>query len=433
MAIESDAPTSLYARHGDAADANYPIATAERDGQQIPKTDSHGYSIREQPMGTLRPLRAILMGAGASTLNFLKKAEEQMEDLKITVYEKNHDVGGTWLENRYPGCACDIPSANYQFMWKKKVWTHFYSYSPEIWRYLKDVEEENNFIEKYIKLRHQIEKVEWDDGAGVWRVRTKNLETGEVKEDEAEFFINAGGVLNEWKWPDIPGLRDFKGKLMHSAAYEEGYPLKGKKVAVIGAGSSGVQIVAKIQKEVEKLYHWVRSPIWITAGFAQTWAGKDGANFEYSKEQRMLMESNPKVYLEYIKQIENELNQRFKFIIKGSAEADAARQFSYDQMERKLRSNPRLVDKMIPKNFNPGCRRPTPAPGYLEALVSDNTTVFTDPIGRITERGFMDHEGIEHDVDVIICATGFNTSWIPRFPFMAHGQDLRDIWGGGHN
>lgn len=98
-------------------------------------------------------------------------------------------------------------------------------------------------------------------------------------DDAAEFFINGGGVLNKWKWPDIKGLHDFKGKLMHSAKYEEGYDLKGKKVAVLGAGSSGVQIVAAIQKEVGQLYHWVRSPIWITAAFGHSWSGKDGANF----------------------------------------------------------------------------------------------------------------------------------------------------------
>jgi cation diffusion facilitator CzcD-associated flavoprotein CzcO len=122
--------------------------------------------------------------------------------------------------------------------------------------------------------------VEWDAKDAVWRFKVRNLETDEVVDDAAEFFINAGGVLNNWKWPDIPGLHDFKGKLMHSAAYQEGISLEGKKVAVIGAGSSGVQIVAGIQRKVERLYHWVRSPIWITAGFAQRWAGEDGANFK---------------------------------------------------------------------------------------------------------------------------------------------------------
>ncbi|TKA75146.1 hypothetical protein B0A55_03991 [Friedmanniomyces simplex] len=430
MGIKHDASgsNSIYA-NPDVDDIENNNITAERDGAFIPKTDASGYRIREEPYGTKRPIRVVLMGAGASTLNFLKKAEEQMHNVSITVYEKNHDVGGTWLENRYPGCACDIPSVNYQFSWKIKLWTHFYSYSPEIWSYLKEIYDENDFISKYVKLQHQVESAAWDSEAGVWKFKVKDLKTGTVSEDEAEFFVNAGGVLNAYKFPDIPGIHDFKGKLMHSAAYDEGYPIEGKRVAVIGAGSSGVQIVAKLSKTASRIFHWIRSPIWITAGFAQTWAGKDGANFEYTPEQMEYLQNNPKKYLEYRKQIENELNQRFKFILKGSQEAKDAREFSYKQMARHLKNDPRLIDKIIPKNFNPGCRRPTPAPGYLDALVAPNATIFTDAIGSITEKGFTDHEGSEHECDVIICATGFDTSWRPRFPLLnGKGVDLRDFW-----
>ncbi|KAK0845165.1 hypothetical protein LTR03_007663 [Friedmanniomyces endolithicus] len=430
MGINHDAPgTNNIYSDPNVTDIEDNNVTAERDGAFIPKTDPSGYRIREESYGTKRPVRVVLMGAGASTLNFLKKAEEQMKNVKITVYEKNHDVGGTWLENRYPGCACDIPSVNYQFSWKIKLWTHFYSYSPEIWSYLKGIYDEHDFIEKYVKLQHQLESAVWNSEAGVWRFKVRNLKTGTVSEDEAEFFINAGGVLNAYRFPDIPGLHDFKGKLMHSAAYDEGYAIEEKRVAVIGAGSSGVQIVAKLSKTASHIFHWIRSPIWITAGFAQTWAGKDGANFEYTPEQMEYLQSNPKKYLEYRKQIENELNQRFKFILKGSEEAKAAREFSYEQMARHLKNDPSLVDKIIPKTFNPGCRRPTPAPGYLDALVAPNATIFTDAIGSITEKGFTDHEGNEHECDAIICATGFDTSWRPRFPLVnGQGVDLRDFW-----
>lgn len=249
------------------------------DGSPAPEFDEHGYKIKEQHYGTKRKVKVILMGAGASTLNFLKKAEEDMQNLEIVVYEKNHDIGGTWLENVYPGCACDIPAVNYQFSWKIVQWSRFYAFAPEIWQYLKDIEVENDFIEKYIKLKHRIEGAGWDDEAGLWRLKIRSIVTDEVIEDSAEFFINAGGVLNSFKWPGIPGLHDFKGKLMHSAAYERGYELKDKRVAVLGAGSSGVQLVAAIQEEVQHLYHWIRNPIWITAGFAQRWAAHDGANF----------------------------------------------------------------------------------------------------------------------------------------------------------
>lgn len=131
--------------------------------------------------------------------------------------------------------------------------------------------------------------------------------------------------------------------------------------------------------------------------------------------------------------IENELNQRFKFIIKGSDEAKQARDFSHQQMRRKLNNDERLCSAMIPKDFNPGCRRPTPAPGYLESLTAPNTTVFTTDVQRITPTGFIDHTGTPHTIDVLICATGFDTTWLPRFPFIAHGHDLRTFWSGPNN
>lgn len=100
----SDSASATARSHPNEPDPNI----AERDGFHIPEVDSFGYRIREEPFGKRRKIRVVLMGAGASTVNFLKKAEEQMQNLDITVYEKNHDIGGTWLENRYPGCACDV-------------------------------------------------------------------------------------------------------------------------------------------------------------------------------------------------------------------------------------------------------------------------------------------------------------------------------------
>lgn len=325
-----------------------------------------------------------------------------------------------WYSNHYPGAACDIPSVNYQYSWRPTTWSQYYSSSPEIWKYLKEVEQENGFVEKYVKLRHEIMAAEWDDSAGQWVIRVKDLEGRREFEDRAEVFINAGGVLDNWKWPDIEGFKTFQGKLMHTANFDNSFDLTGRRVAVIGCGSSGVQCIAAIQNRVSKLYTWVRSPIWITAGFAQQFAGKDGANFSYSEHQKQWLRDNPDKYLEYRKVIESELNQRFKFIIKGTAAAEEARTYSENEMRQKLNQDPRLIDKVIPKDFNVGCRRPTPGNGFLEALTASNTTCFTDPIGKIIPKGFVDHQGNEHEVDVIICATGFDTSWqvfrhIPAF------------------
>ena len=218
------------------------------------------------------------------------------------------------------------------------------------------VAEENRFVEKYIKLRHKIMHASWTDKVSKWTLGVQNLETGQEFEDQVDVIIDGGGILNRWKWPDIEGLSDFTGDLLHSADWNQGCDLTNKRVALIGAGSSGVQILPNIYDRVSKVYTWVRNRIWITAGFAQAYAGKDGANFIYNDEQRNLF-SDPDAYLAYRKAIEDELNRRFSFIINGSEAQKAAREFSEDEMKTLLKDRPDLLDKIMPTDFDVGCRR----------------------------------------------------------------------------
>lgn len=218
------------------------------------------------------------------------------------------------------------------------------------------VTQENNFVEKYIKLRHKIMRVTWTDEASKWTVTVQNLETEQEFEDQVDIIIDGGGILNRWKWPDIEGLNDFAGNLLHSANWDQGCDLTNKRVALIGAGSSGVQILPNIYDRVSKVYTWVRNRIWITAGFAQAFAGEDGANFIYTDEQRKLF-SDPDSYLAYRKAIEDELNRRFEFIINGSRAQKDAREFSENEMKTLLRTRPDLLDKIMPTKFDVGCRR----------------------------------------------------------------------------
>lgn len=147
-----------------------------------------------------------------------------------------------------------------------------------------------------------------------------------------------------------------------------------------------------------------------------------------SDEQKQLLKEDPEAYLAYRKMIEREINQRFSIIVKGTDEAKGARKFSENEMRSKLQHDELLCDKIIPKSFPVGCRRPTPGNGYLEAIVGEKTKCFTETIQHVTESGFVDSTGAEYDVDAIICATGFDTSWIPRFPTVVNGTDLRDTW-----
>lgn len=399
-------------------------------GWQVANED--GYRILEQNYGTPEPLRIIGIGAGATGICLAKFYDEQLKDLNwsISIYEKNATVGGTWLENRYPGCRCDIPSAAYQFTWERNPnWSQYYSESPEIWRYFKDTATKYD-LEKHMKFKHQVEKAVWNEEQGLWEVTIRDLTTDQTHVDHCNILVNGNGVLNDWKWPDIPDLHSFKGVLEHTANYTEGRDLTGKRVAVIGIGSSGIQCISQIASQVKQLYAWVRTPTWITAGFAQKFAGESGANFHYTAKQKEEFMKNPDLFLKYSKMIESELNQRFKFILKNTKDAEAAKAFAANEMKTKLNGNENLIEAMVPKNFGVGCRRPTPGNGFLEALNRDNVHVFTNgPIEKITPGGFVDGDGKEFEVDIIICATGFNTSWIPRYPVIGEGsRNIQEMW-----
>ena len=286
-------------------------------------TDEHGYTIREHPMGELDPKRIIVVGAGATGICFSKFAETQLSNVEVQIYDKNHDIGGTWLENRYPGCACDIPAVTYQFSWSPNAnWSEFYASSEEIWQYLNDIVEKNG-LRKYMKLQHTVLGAEWSSEDAKWTIKIQRPD-GTVFEDTCDFFINGSGLLNNWKWPDIKGLKSFKGQICHSADWDPDMKLDGKRVAVVGSGSSSIQIVASIQPRVEKLYTWVRSQIWVTPGFAQAFAGPNGCNMAYSEEMKAMFRNSPDDYLRYQKQVEASLAKRFENIFVGTPQQQAA-------------------------------------------------------------------------------------------------------------
>lgn len=184
--------------------------------------------------------------------------------------------------------------------------------------------------------------------------------------------------------------------------------------------------------EVKSIVTCVRSKTWITAGFAQRFAGPNGANFKYSDAQREVLRKDPQKYKLYRKTIESELNSRFRFILNGSEEQAEAKAFADIEMRKKLVAKPEIADLIVPTSFAVGCRRPTPGNGYLEALCDPRVTVVTGGIKEITETGLIDDAGVHHEVDTIICATGFDVTWRPRYPLVGrHGKDLGQEWKNG--
>ncbi|KAL1847784.1 hypothetical protein Plec18167_002516 [Paecilomyces lecythidis] len=254
------------------------------------------YSILEKPLGTPRHIRIVGIGAGASGLNMIRTLRKKLTHYEFLIYEKNPQVGGTWFENRYPGCKCDIPSHNYQFSWRKNPeWTSFFSPAAEIEHYLCKLCEEERFYDS-IRTSHIVSRAAWNEDKGIWELGIKNLQDETELEDYCHFLLDARGIL-------------------HHA---------GKTVAVIGNGSSGIQIVAAIQPDVKQLVHFIRSPTWIAPPRIQTlMAGKTGevmSKVELDEDGRFTtaqihkFKKDPEFYMNFVKAVEEDVNGNFPIV-----------------------------------------------------------------------------------------------------------------------
>ncbi|KAI1268611.1 hypothetical protein F5Y18DRAFT_236215 [Xylariaceae sp. FL1019] len=396
------------------------------------------YKVLEQPIGVARHIRVVAIGAGASGINMIRTMRKRLNNFDLTVYEKNQMVGGTWFENRYPGCKCDIPSHNYQFSWSPNPeWRGFFSTSEEIEAYLCACCEKEKLYGA-IKTSHQVVGARWVEDTGIWDIKVRNLADGTDFDDWCHFLLDCSGILNNWKWPDIPGLHDFHGKLVHSADWPKDFDYEGKVVAVIGNGSSGIQIVPAMQPKVKKLLHFARSPTWLAPPQLQMLANTqaksvmekiefdDEGNFTHAQKARF--KSDPALYKSFVKTIERETNGNFLgFTLTDSPSQGAVRAGLSQWMETKLANKPELKTPLIP-DFPVGCRRITPGVGYLEALQAPNVHVFTGRVAKVVSNGIMTASGEILPVDAIVCATGFDVSFCPRFPIVGRKGNLQDIW-----
>ena len=281
-----------------------------------------------------------------------------------------------------------------------------------------------------MKLSHKVVEARFNDTESKWHVKVQNCLTEDIIHDSCDILYGCTGALNDWKWPDIPGLSSFKGKVLHSAAWDETWAVDGLSVAVIGSGSSAIQIVPAIQPKVKHLDNYVRGQTWIVPPVAEEEVRKHtttGANFRFRREEINEFRKNPKALLHYEKGLASEVQTMTKFLLRGEL-SDQATSICTKNMEAKLAKKPEILQKLIP-SFAPGCRRITPGPGYLEALTEDNVSFVSQPISRVTEDGIITVDGQLRKVDAIICATGFDTSFSQRFPiYGTRHLDLGAKW-----
>ncbi|KAM6517024.1 hypothetical protein FSOLCH5_007976 [Fusarium solani] len=345
---------------------------------------SPGSDVLPKPrvVENFRPISVIIIGAGFSGIYCGIRIPERLRNVKLTIYEKNSGIGGTWYENRYPGCACDIPSHSYQYTFAPNPnWSQSHAPGPEILQYLESVTKRYS-VDRFIKTSHKVLDAAWDEKTSQWHVTVKNLQTGETLEDRADVVISARGTLNERSWPDIPGLQDMKIPVMHSASWDESVNFENKRIGIIGGGS-------------------------------------------ISPEQRKKFATDPEYYLNFRTAIERDGNSAHSLTMKDSQMQKLAREDLIALMRKKLESKPHIFESLLP-DFGVTCRRLTPGPGYLEALTEDNVEFINTPIARATETGLVLQSSEEKKLDILVCATGFQTSAPPPFPVVGkNGQTMQ--------
>lgn len=267
-----------------------------------------------------RRIRVITIGAGFSGLIFAHKIRyehpEMEEMMTNTIFESRSDIGGTWLANSYPGVRCDVPSHIYAFPFDPNPdWGHFYSTGPQIHAYMQKTIKKWN-LDRDIQLNTRVTGVFWQEELGQWKVDVEHQ--GMHREEYADVLVSAQGFLSTWKWPNIPGLHDFQGHKVHSAAWDHSYDYSKKRIAVIGNGSSGIQILPQLaQLEGTDVTSFQRGPTWVVARMDPgKLLGKPniGSNPAYTEEDKKLFRENPEALHRYRKNLIHANNRAFKMV-----------------------------------------------------------------------------------------------------------------------
>jgi cation diffusion facilitator CzcD-associated flavoprotein CzcO len=361
------------------------------------------------------PLDVAILGAGFSGLGMavalLKEAKRS-----FVVLEKAHEVGGTWRDNTYPGCACDVASPLYSFSFAPNPgWSRMFSTQPEILGYLRDVADRFG-VRPHIRFGAEVAGARWDEAAGLWRIRLNG--GGEVA---ARVVASGMGGLHIPAFPDLPGVGDFAGPAFHTAQWRGDVDLSDKRVAVIGTGASAIQLVPQIQPQVRQLDLYQRSPPWILPKL-----DRPIADWEHR-----LWAAAP-VTLEALRRwvyLTNEL-KAFAFIRQDPKLVARVQHMALEHLHAQV-ADPVLRQTLTP-DYAIGCKRVLIANDYFPAVSEPNVRVVTDRIAAIAPEGVQLADGALREADVVIYATGFQPMNV-AVDFIGRGgvSLARDAWAEG--
>ncbi len=362
----------------------------------------------------VRQLRYAIVGAGMAGLLAGVKLRQNGEE--FTIFEKADRLGGTWRENRYPGLTCDVPAHAYTYSFEPyPEWKAYYAAGPDIQVYFEMVADKYD-VRRSIRFNCEVAGMVWDEASHEWSVTLGNGET-----QRFDVVIAASGVLHHPKMPVIEGLESFAGRAFHSAQWEDDAPIDGVRVGLIGNGSTGVQILTAINKRVEKLVHFQRSPQWIMPV----------PQFPYSDEDRAAFRADPAL-MDAIRYHDEYLGAIRRFTdgitdINGP-EIAQIEEICRLNLENSVR-DPELREKLRP-DYRAACKRLIYSWCYYEEVQNPSVYVDTGRIARIEPEGVRMTDGTFHPLDTLILATGFHADRFIRPATVTGegGRSLDDAW-----
>jgi cation diffusion facilitator CzcD-associated flavoprotein CzcO len=329
------------------------------------------------------------------------------------ILERAGDVGGTWRDNTYPGCRCDVQSNLYSYSFAPKPgWTQTYPSQPELWAYLQELTDGNG-LRRYLRLNHEVRSARWDEEAGRWQ-----LDTSEGR-FTARYLIAGTGALVEPSLPDIPGIASFRGTIMHSARWDPAWQAAGRRVAVVGTGASAIQIVPALQPEVEHLTVFQRTAPFVVPHNNHPVKARTRALYRaFPPYQRM---SRLRTYW-----LREGLVLGF---VKYPAILRRAEAAWRKHMESAI-ADPALRAQLTP-SYHLGCKRVLPSNDFYPAMARPNVSLVTEKIIEFRPDAVVTADGAEHQADTVILATGFHVADNPMFGMVtgAGGRTLAEAFG----
>lgn len=362
-----------------------------------------------------RSPRVAIIGAGFGGLGAAVALRRVGID-DLVILEAGDGVGGTWRRNTYPGAACDVQSHLYSFSFApNKSWSRTYARQPEILAYLESVADDFD-LRRHLRLETRVRSAVWNADTWSWECRLESH--GRTSTLTADVVVCAVGLFGSLKLPDIAGLTDFDGFVMHTAAWDHDLALAGKKVAVIGTGASAIQLVPELAKAAARVTVFQRTPPWMVPKDDRPYSANELAQFRH----------NPLAVRHARWQIWKLLHDNTATFADDPVVA-ARNQIATSFLERTVADE--TLRRALTPDYPFRCKRVLLGDDYYRALQQDNVALVTEPIDRVTATSVVTTAGDVVDVDAIVLATGFETShYLSGIDVVgAGGQLLHERWG----